>query len=83
MMLVQGQTTLLQQQPNGLLIQSQALASQTGSQPGALHRQLSSQQIGSLQQQVKPLWIPLVSVSSCIQQRLYAWLVFCLVMHMR
>ncbi len=52
MMFVQGQTTLLQQQPNGLLIQSQALASQTGSQPSALHRQLSSQQIGSLQQQV-------------------------------
>lgn len=52
MMLVQGQTALLQQQPNGLLIQSQALASQAGSQPSALHRQLSSQQIGSLQQQV-------------------------------
>ncbi|KAL0049652.1 hypothetical protein WJX82_006873 [Trebouxia sp. C0006] len=50
---LQGQTTLLQQQPNGLLIQSQALASQTGSQPSALHRQLSSQQIGSLQQQVQ------------------------------
>lgn len=50
---LQGQTTLLQQQPNGLLIQSQALASQTGSQPSALHCQLSSQQIGSLQQQVQ------------------------------
>jgi len=46
---------LLQQQPNGLLIQSQALGNQLTSQPNALHRQLSFQQIGTLQQQVPAL----------------------------
>ena len=49
---LQTQTTLLQQQPNGLLIQPQALGGQGGSLPGAVHHQLSSQQIGTLQQQV-------------------------------
>ncbi len=85
-MLIQGQTTILQQQPNGLLIQSQALASQTGSQPGALHRQLSSQQIGNLQQQVKPYCILLLSVSACIQLKVFmpgACLLSCHDVHMR
>ena len=49
---LQAQTTVLQQQPNGLLIQSQTLGSQLGAQPGVVHRQLSSQQIDTLQQQV-------------------------------
>ena len=51
-LVLQAQTTMLQQQPNGLLIQSQALTNQLGAQPSVVHRQLSSQQIDSLQQQV-------------------------------
>ena len=49
---MQGQTTLLQQQPNGLLLQSSTLGSQIPAQASALHHQLSCQQIGTLQQQV-------------------------------
>ena len=49
---MQAQTTLLQQQPNGLLVQSSTLGSQIPAQASALHHQLSSQQIGTLQQQV-------------------------------
>ena len=47
----QAQSTLLQQ-PNALLIQSQALAPQMPTQPSALHSQLLTSPIGSLQQQV-------------------------------
>ena len=49
--MLQAQSTLLQQ-PNTLLIQSQALAPQMPTQPSALHSQLLTSQIGSLQQQV-------------------------------
>ena len=52
LLLLQAPTSLLQQQPNGLLIQSQALGNQLGAQPSVVHRQLSSQQIDTLQQQV-------------------------------
>ena len=60
--LLQAQTTVLQQQPNGLLIQSQALGSQLGAQPSVVHRQCSSQQIDTLQQQVCH---PSICLDSC------------------
>lgn len=49
---LQAQTTVLQQQPNGLLIQPQALSNQLGAQPSVVHDQLSSHQMDTLQQQV-------------------------------
>ena len=49
---MQAQTSMLQQQPNGLLIQSQALGSQIGAQPSVVHRLSSFQQIDTLQQRV-------------------------------